>query len=90
MHLYYSHAGMLVSLLLALLARPRILLLDEATSALDAENEAYVQAALDELMKQMQGTCTIMVIAHRLSTIKDADWIIVLNEGALDLKRLLL
>ncbi|CAK9029794.1 Mitochondrial potassium channel ATP-binding subunit (ATP-binding cassette sub-family B member 8 [Durusdinium trenchii] len=70
-----------LSIARALVRRPRILLLDEATSALDAENEAYVQAALDELMKQMQGTCTIMVIAHRLSTIKDADWIIVLHEG---------
>ena len=72
-----------LSIARALVRRPRILLLDEATSALDAENEAYVQAALDDLMKQMQGTCTIMVIAHRLSTIKDADWIIVLHEGEL-------
>lgn len=70
-----------LSIARALVRRPRILLLDEATSALDAENEAYVQAALDDLMKQMQGTCTIMIIAHRLSTIKDADWIIVLHEG---------
>ncbi|CAE7212556.1 Abcb10 [Symbiodinium pilosum] len=70
-----------LSIARALVRRPRILLLDEATSALDAENEAMVQAALDSLMHQMQGTCTIMVIAHRLSTIKDADRIIVLHEG---------
>ncbi|CAE6962498.1 Abcb10 [Symbiodinium natans] len=70
-----------LSIARALVRRPRILLLDEATSALDAENEALVQAALDSLMHQMQGTCTIMVIAHRLSTIKDADRIIVLHEG---------
>jgi len=70
-----------LSIARALVRRPRILLLDEATSALDAENEAMVQAALDSLMQQMQGTCTIMVIAHRLSTIKDADRIIVLHEG---------
>ena len=61
--------------------QPRILLLDEATSALDAENEAMVQQALDSLMEQMQGACTILVIAHRLSTIKNADRIIVLSEG---------
>ncbi|CAE7663679.1 Abcb10, partial [Symbiodinium sp. CCMP2456] len=70
-----------LSIARALVRRPRILLLDEATSALDAENEAMVQAALDSLMQQMQGSCTIMVIAHRLSTIKDADRIIVLHEG---------
>ncbi|CAJ1358614.1 unnamed protein product [Effrenium voratum] len=70
-----------LSIARALVRRPRILLLDEATSALDAENEALVQEALDSLMHQMQGTCTIMVIAHRLSTIKDADCIIVMEEG---------
>ena len=71
-----------LSIARALVRRPRILLLDEATSALDAENEAMVQEALDSLMQQMQGACTIMVIAHRLSTIKNADHIIVLHEGA--------
>lgn len=70
-----------LSIARALVRRPRVLLLDEATSALDAENEAQVQKALDHLMKEMQGSCTIMVIAHRLSTIKDAYRIIVLHEG---------
>jgi len=70
-----------LSIARALVRQPRILLLDEATSALDAENEAIVQQALDSLMEQMQGACTILVIAHRLSTIKNADRIIVLSEG---------
>ncbi len=54
-----------------------ILLLDEATSALDAESEALVQQALAKLMA---GRTTI-VIAHRLSTIRDADRIVVMEEG---------
>jgi len=70
-----------ISIARSLVRRPRLLLLDEATSALDAENEAQVQKALDQLMVEMQGSCTIMVIAHRLSTIKDANRIIVLHEG---------
>ena len=70
-----------LSIARALVRRPRILLLDEATSALDAENEAVVQQALDSLMQQMQGACTILVIAHRLCTIKHADRIIVLSDG---------
>lgn len=70
-----------LSIARALVRRPRLLLLDEATSALDAENEELVQKALDILMLEMQGTCTILVIAHRLSTIKDANRIVVLHEG---------
>ncbi len=61
----------------ALLARARILLLDEATSALDAESEAAVQAALAELRR---GRTTI-VVAHRLSTVRDADLVVVVEEG---------
>ena len=56
-----------------------IVILDEATSALDNESEAIVQKALDNLMKNK----TVFVIAHRLSTIKNADRIIVINEGQL-------
>jgi ATP-binding cassette subfamily B protein len=59
----------------ALLHRPSILLLDEATSALDAATELDVQQALQSLR------CTRLVIAHRLSTIKDADLILVMEEG---------
>ena len=61
----------------ALLRNPRILLLDEATSALDTESEAAVQTALARLR---QGRTTI-VIAHRLSTVRDADLVVVVNEG---------
>lgn len=61
----------------AILRKPSILVLDEATSALDNENEAKVQAALERL----KGTMTIIVIAHRLSTIRNADQVIVIEQG---------
>jgi ATP-binding cassette, subfamily B, bacterial len=61
----------------AILKDPRILILDEATSHLDSTSEAYVQAALDGLMRGR----TTLVIAHRLSTILAADRIVVLAEG---------
>ncbi len=59
------------------LRNPPVLLLDEATSALDNETERAVQEALDHLAS---GRTTI-AIAHRLSTVRDADQIIVLDEG---------
>ncbi|TCN22180.1 ABC transporter ATP-binding protein [Mesobacillus foraminis] len=61
----------------AILRKPSILVLDEATSALDSDNEAKIQAALEKL----KGEMTIVVIAHRLSTIKNADQVIVLDQG---------
>ena len=61
----------------AILKRPDILLLDEATSSLDSESEAAVQLALDHLMAQ----CTTFVIAHRLSTIRNANTILVMENG---------
>ncbi len=61
----------------ALLKDPRILILDEATSALDSESEQMVQKALQVLMENR----TTFVIAHRLTTIKNADRILVLQEG---------
>jgi subfamily B ATP-binding cassette protein MsbA len=61
----------------ALLKDPRILVLDEATSSLDSESEALVQGALDTLMEGR----TTFVIAHRLSTVRNADRILVLDEG---------
>ncbi|GAA4839926.1 ABC transporter ATP-binding protein [Paenibacillus vulneris] len=63
----------------AVLRRPSILVLDEATSALDSENEGKIQEALERL----KGTMTIIVIAHRLSTIRNADQVLVLDEGAI-------
>lgn len=61
----------------AILADPRILILDEATSNLDTESEALIQASLKELMKGR----TTFVIAHRLSTIRQADQILVIEQG---------
>ena len=63
-----------------LLKSPSIVILDEATSNLDSENEALVQAALKEALKGR----TSIVIAHRLSTVKEADQILVLNNGLIE------
>lgn len=61
----------------AILRNPSILVLDEATSALDTESEARIQEALERL----KGKMTILVIAHRLSTIRNADQVVVLDQG---------
>ncbi|MEH7307923.1 ABC transporter ATP-binding protein [Neobacillus drentensis] len=61
----------------SILRKPSILVLDEATSALDSENEAKIQGAIEKL----KGTMTVIVIAHRLSTIRNADQVIVLEQG---------
>jgi ABC-type multidrug transport system fused ATPase/permease subunit len=61
----------------AILKKPAILVLDEATSALDTENEAKIKESLDRL----KGSMTIIVIAHRLSTIRNADQVVVLEDG---------
>ncbi len=66
-----------ISIARAILKDAPILLLDEATSALDVQAEAEVQKALEELAKGR----TTLVVAHRLSTIKDADYIIVMDQG---------
>jgi ATP-binding cassette subfamily B (MDR/TAP) protein 1 len=58
---------------------PKLLLLDEATSALDAESEHLVQEAIERAMINR----TVLVIAHRLSTVRNADLVIVINQGAI-------
>lgn len=60
-----------------ILANPKILILDEATSSVDTRTEILIQKAMDHLMSNR----TSFVIAHRLSTIKDADLILVMNNG---------
>lgn len=61
----------------ALIRHPRILIMDEATSALDNVAEYHVQKAVSKLMK----VCTTFIVAHRLSTIRNADRIVVMEEG---------
>jgi len=68
-----------ISIARAILKDAPVLVLDEATSALDTESERKVQKALENLMKNR----TTIVIAHRLSTIKNADRIIVMQQGHL-------
>ncbi|MFQ6052714.1 MAG: ABC transporter ATP-binding protein [Candidatus Bathyarchaeia archaeon] len=67
----------LVSLARALLADPRILIMDEATSSVDAYTELIIRQALGRVLRDR----TSIVIAHRLSTVRNADLIIVLDEG---------
>jgi len=66
-----------ISIARAVLKDPKILILDEATSALDTESEALVQSALERLMKNR----TSFIIAHRLSTVRNADRILVMEQG---------
>jgi ATP-binding cassette, subfamily B, bacterial MsbA len=85
LHAHIGYNGALLSggqrqrlaLARALYKRPAVLILDEATSALDNESERAVQDAL----KALRGSTTMLVIAHRLSTIENADQIIVLDQG---------
>lgn len=67
----------LLTIARAILADPKILILDEATSSVDTRTEILIQKAMDNLMKGR----TSFIIAHRLSTIRDADLILVMNEG---------
>ena len=65
----------------ALLIDPRLLILDDSTSAVDAETEAAIQETLDKLMREKHRT--VFVIAQRVSTVRDADLILVLDEGSI-------
>ena len=67
----------LVSLARAVLANPEIFIMDEATSSVDTLTEALIQRGMETLMDN----CTSFVIAHRLSTIKQADRILVIEDG---------
>ena len=93
MYVYFSPAPTSGSRVI--IRNPRILLLDEATSALDTASERIVQAALDRLIAPPAGADvsaaaggvakkrTTLVIAHRLSTIRNADIIVVLQDGVI-------
>ena len=67
----------LLTIARAILSDPKILILDEATSSVDTRTEVLIQRAMDNLIKDR----TSFIIAHRLSTIRNADLILVLNEG---------
>nr|HUM56465.1 ATP-binding cassette domain-containing protein [Bacillota bacterium] len=67
----------LLTIARAILADNPILILDEATSSVDTRTESLIQKAMANLMKGR----TSFIIAHRLSTIRDADWILVIDEG---------
>jgi ATP-binding cassette subfamily B protein len=69
----------LLTIARAILANPSILILDEATSSVDTKTEAEIQKAMSNLMKGR----TSFVIAHRLSTIRDADLILVMQNGTI-------
>ena len=67
----------LISFARAILADPKIFVLDEATSSIDTESEMQIQAAIETLLS----TRTSFVVAHRLSTIRNADRILVIDNG---------
>ena len=66
-----------ISLARALLKDPSILILDDTTSAVDMETESYIQNQL----KTLKNSCTIFIIAYRISSIRDADMILVMDNG---------
>jgi len=66
-----------IALARALLKKPKILILDDTTSSVDMETESLIQQALAEGI----GNCTIFIIAHRISSVRDADEIIILDNG---------
>jgi ATP-binding cassette subfamily B protein len=69
-----------VSIARALLLKPAVLVMDDSTSAVDAKTEARIQASLRELMLD----CTSIIIAQRIHSVKDADQILVLEDGKIE------
>ena len=69
----------LITIARAFLARPQLLILDEATSSVDTRTELLIQRAMAELRRDR----TSFIIAHRLSTIRDADRIVVMDNGSI-------
>ena len=69
----------LLTIARAILSNPKILILDEATSSVDTRTESYIQNAMDYMMEGK----TSFVIAHRLSTIKNANLILVMDNGSI-------
>ncbi len=67
----------LLTIARAIVTDPKMLILDEATSSVDTRTEVLIQKAMDNLMQNR----TSFIIAHRLSTIRNADWILVMDEG---------
>jgi ABC-type protease/lipase transport system fused ATPase/permease subunit len=67
----------LLTIARAIVINPSMLILDEATSSVDTRTEVLIQQAMDKLMENR----TSFIIAHRLSTIRNADWILVMDEG---------
>jgi ATP-binding cassette subfamily B protein len=63
----------------ALLIDPRLLILDDSTSAVDAGTEVLIQEALDRLMRDARRTA--FVVAQRISTVRDAELILILDDG---------
>ena len=75
--IFHMDQKQLLTIARTILSNKQILILDEATSSVDTRTEKLIQEAMDELMKDR----TSFIIAHRLSTLRNADKIIVIDDG---------